>query len=279
MARHSDDKSKLIRILEETPLVNYACKKVGIGRTTFYRWVHSNPDFRREVERAIESGRSQWIEVAESALMKNVKNGTMDAVKFFLVNNAEQYAPKRPSPPPDSETKDPSRRKGGPSGDPDLRATKPMPPDLREQFQKTLRENGMLDELLTNAPFENANEAEIVDELEEERLADEEERRIKAEEDRKAAELTREEEDKRRIEDDARQREADRLKKLEDAITDVDDAAIERGNRMAWPEEAQQYPIKIRIKEFRRTFRSGEGAKQWDINWRGNYGNDGPSPL
>lgn len=279
MARHSDDKSKLIRILEETPLVNYACKKVGIGRTTFYRWMHSNPDFRREVERALESGRAQWNEVAESSLMKNVKNGMMDAVKFYLVNNDERYTPKRAAPPPGGEIKDLSRQRSGPSDDPNLRGAKPMPPHLREQFQRTLRENGMLDELSTNTPFENANEAEIVDELEEERLADEEERRIKAEEDRKAAELTREEEDKRRIENEVQQREADRLKKLEDAITDVDDAAIERGNHMAWPEGAQQYPMKIRIKEFRRTYRSGEGAKLWDINWRGNYGADGPPPV
>lgn len=95
MARHSDEKSKLIRILEETPLINYACKKVGIGRTTFYRWMKSNLEFKRGVERALESGRSQWVEVAESSLMKNVKNGKMDAIKFFLSHNEPRYVPLR----------------------------------------------------------------------------------------------------------------------------------------------------------------------------------------
>lgn len=95
MARHSDEKSKLIQILEETPLVNYACKKIGIGRTTFYRWMKSNLQFKRDVERAMQNGRFQWNEIAESALMKNVRDGKMDAVKFYLAHNDKRYIPKR----------------------------------------------------------------------------------------------------------------------------------------------------------------------------------------
>ncbi len=95
MARHSDEKSKLIQILEETPLVNYACKKIGMGRTTFYRWMKSNLQFKKDVEHALQNGRFQWSEIAESALMKNVKNGKMDAVKFYLTHNDKRYIPKR----------------------------------------------------------------------------------------------------------------------------------------------------------------------------------------
>lgn len=98
MARSSDEKLKFIQIIEETPLINYACKKVGIGRTTFYRWMKDNLEFKISVERALKNGRSYWVEVAESSLMKNVKNGRMDAVKFFLTHNDSRYIPKRTLP-------------------------------------------------------------------------------------------------------------------------------------------------------------------------------------
>jgi len=95
MARSKAEKSAFIKTLEETPLASYACKKVGIGRTTFYRWMRTNYGFKRDVERALKRGRSQWNEIAESALMKNVKNGKMDAIKFYLTHNEKRYAPKR----------------------------------------------------------------------------------------------------------------------------------------------------------------------------------------
>lgn len=110
MARHHDEQSKLVQILEETPLVNYACRKVGIGRTTFYRWMKDNLPFKKEVERALASGRSQWSEIAESALMKNVKKEKMDAIKFYLTHNDKRYIPKRAVfPPPEIDQKERER--------------------------------------------------------------------------------------------------------------------------------------------------------------------------
>lgn len=95
MARLNDEKSKLIQILEEAPFISYACKKVGLGRATFYRWIQGDFSFRRDVERAMRKGRLQCNEVAELGLMKNIKNGTMDAIKFYLTHNDKRYTPKR----------------------------------------------------------------------------------------------------------------------------------------------------------------------------------------
>ncbi len=95
MARFSDEKNQLIQILMETPMVNLACKKVGIGRATYYRWIKDNPRFKKEVNRALEYGRSYWNEIAESGLLKNIKNGDMSAIKYFLSNNDKRYTPKR----------------------------------------------------------------------------------------------------------------------------------------------------------------------------------------
>lgn len=95
MTRFSDEKSQLIQILMDTPLVSLACKKVGISRATYYRWIKDNAGFKKKVNRALEYGRSYWGEVAESALLKNIKNGDMTAVKYYLSNNDKRYTPKR----------------------------------------------------------------------------------------------------------------------------------------------------------------------------------------
>lgn len=95
MAHNSDKRNQLIEILNENPLVTYACKKVGIGRNTFYRWVRSNPDFKREVEHALSLGRGQWVDTAEAALMKAIRDGNLGAIKFFLTHNDRRYINKR----------------------------------------------------------------------------------------------------------------------------------------------------------------------------------------
>ena len=95
MAHNSDKRNQLIEILTENPLVTYACKKTGIGRNTFYRWMRSNPDFKKNVEKALTQGRDQWVDTAEAALMKAIKEGNLGAIRFFLTHNAQRYIPKR----------------------------------------------------------------------------------------------------------------------------------------------------------------------------------------
>jgi len=255
MARRSYDKSKLIQILETTPLVNYACKKVGVGRTTFYRWMKDNLDFRREVERALEAGRSQWNEVAESSLMKNVKDAKMDAIKFFLVNNDPRYRPKHASPSGGDMGNAP--RKGSSKDDAvNPRALAPLPPDLRERRDKLFRENGLLDALPGDAAVNGVDlEEEVATELEEERAAEAEERRQ---------------------EEEAVKRDEEARKKLEDAINIVDQDAINKGYKTSWPPILDMVPMEERIRGYRRTFGMGEEAQGWDFWWEQNKGRKGP---
>ncbi len=95
MARTSDERNKIIRLLADNPNIEHACKSVGIARATHYRWMESNVDYRRGVNRALKDGRERWIEVAEAALMKGVKNEKLRAIQFFLTHNDPRYMPKR----------------------------------------------------------------------------------------------------------------------------------------------------------------------------------------
>lgn len=93
--KNRDLRNKILEILSETPLINYACKKVGISRMTFYRWRKDNLDFRKEADRLLALGRENVAEMAEAALIKNIKDGKMDAIRFFLQNNDSRYMAKR----------------------------------------------------------------------------------------------------------------------------------------------------------------------------------------
>lgn len=93
--RNAYDKSKFIETLKEYPFVSFAAKKSGISRATIYRWMKDNPEFKKAMDDASEEGRLQCNDIAEMALMKQVKAGSLPAIKFFLTNNHEKYIPKR----------------------------------------------------------------------------------------------------------------------------------------------------------------------------------------
>ncbi len=95
MARNSDERKKLLEALREAPFISHACKKIGIARATLYRW-RENPAFEKEVQDALEMGRARGCDIAEAALFKQMQDGNMTAVKFFLQNNESRYALKRP---------------------------------------------------------------------------------------------------------------------------------------------------------------------------------------
>lgn len=84
-------KQLIIDTLRETPLINYAVKKVGIARTTFYRWMKVDKVFQINVNGALQEGHKCMIEFAESALFKKIKEGHFGSIRFYLENNHGNY--------------------------------------------------------------------------------------------------------------------------------------------------------------------------------------------
>ena len=91
------EKSKLIQVLSETPLVSFACKKVGVSRATFYRWYKDDKDFRDSVIPMLDIGRKNITDLAEQSLIKLLATGNMTAVRFWLQHNDPRYRPVRTS--------------------------------------------------------------------------------------------------------------------------------------------------------------------------------------
>jgi hypothetical protein len=89
---HSDaDRERFLETLAVTPFINHACKKVGIDRSTIYEWMDSDPAFKARVQRALGSGRKNLVEIAEVTLVGKIKEGDLNATKFFLTHNSKRY--------------------------------------------------------------------------------------------------------------------------------------------------------------------------------------------
>lgn len=60
--------------------VSRCCKAVGIDRWTYYDWCKADPEFKR----SIDAAREALIDTAESLLAKQMAEGNVTALVFFL---------------------------------------------------------------------------------------------------------------------------------------------------------------------------------------------------
>ncbi len=90
-SRIKRDKEMLLEHLEKTPIVQIACEKSSIGRSTYYRWLQSDPLFAKKAKKALQ----RWIflmnDMAESQLLKGMKDGNMTAIIFWLKSRHIAY--------------------------------------------------------------------------------------------------------------------------------------------------------------------------------------------
>jgi len=87
-------KQKLLKEIEKFGNVYLSCLKIGIGKATYYRWKQNDEKFRGLADEAERIGRENISEVAEYALLQNVKKGDQRAIEFALKHISERYKQK-----------------------------------------------------------------------------------------------------------------------------------------------------------------------------------------
>lgn len=81
MNKTEQHKKAIIEALEQSlGVVTTACKKVGIGRTTFYQWLKDDEEFKKQVD---DIGNIA-LDFAESQLHKQISDGNTSATIFYL---------------------------------------------------------------------------------------------------------------------------------------------------------------------------------------------------
>lgn len=89
--RITQDKSNIITQLAKVPIVQIACERVGIGRSTFYRWCNQDPVFAEQARSAVLEGKSMVNDMAESQLISSIKDKSFQAIAYWLKHNHPDY--------------------------------------------------------------------------------------------------------------------------------------------------------------------------------------------
>lgn len=91
----SYEQIKIIEYLQETPLVSFACKRTGIARATYYRWYKTDKKFKELVDIVLKQGRENINDLAKASLLKMIKEGNFNAIRFWLQHNDPVFRPVR----------------------------------------------------------------------------------------------------------------------------------------------------------------------------------------
>ena len=85
------DKKALLDKLSKMPIVEIACKQVGIPRSTYYRWRKADESFASACDEAIERSADIVNDIAESQLIAAIKGKDMRAIMFWLKHRHAVY--------------------------------------------------------------------------------------------------------------------------------------------------------------------------------------------
>ena len=84
-------KQKILSELERIPIIEIACKRLGIARSTFYRWIEVDDEFREAFQLAIDRGVDMINDMAESKLINGIKEDKHQSIVFWLRHNHPKY--------------------------------------------------------------------------------------------------------------------------------------------------------------------------------------------
>ncbi len=92
--RITADKNLLLEQLRKTPIVEIACSKAEIGRSSYYRWRKEDLQFAKDADEAIRDGSLLMNDVAEGYLIYAIKDKNMSAITLWLRSHHPSYKTK-----------------------------------------------------------------------------------------------------------------------------------------------------------------------------------------
>ena len=84
-------KQLFVEQLQKTPIIQLVCEKLGIGRTSYYRWRNSDKKFAKDCDKSISEGQYLVNDLAESMLVNAIKDCNLSAIRFWLQNHHADY--------------------------------------------------------------------------------------------------------------------------------------------------------------------------------------------
>lgn len=88
-------KKKLLEQLKKVPIVQVACERVDISRSTYYRWRSDDSSFAKAADEAIKDGVLLINDLAENQLLMMIRSFNITAIIFWLKNHHKSYKEKK----------------------------------------------------------------------------------------------------------------------------------------------------------------------------------------
>ncbi len=92
--RTQQNRQLMLEQLTKTPVVQIAVEKVGISRSTFYRWKEEDPKFAKEADQALTEGIALVNDMAESQLLSAIRDRNITAIFYWLNHRHSAYSNK-----------------------------------------------------------------------------------------------------------------------------------------------------------------------------------------
>lgn len=92
--RTQQNRQLMIDQLKKTPVVQIACEKTGIARSTFYRWKEEDKEFAKEADQALAEGVALINDMAESQLLSAIRDRNISAIFYWLNHRHSAYSNK-----------------------------------------------------------------------------------------------------------------------------------------------------------------------------------------
>ncbi len=90
--RQDANKKLVLEQLKKTPIVEVVCERCGIGRTTYYDWRNSDPDFKAKSDEAMKYGKDIVNDLSESQLIVLIKEKNFPAIQLWLRQHHPEYS-------------------------------------------------------------------------------------------------------------------------------------------------------------------------------------------
>jgi signal recognition particle GTPase len=89
------NQKKLIECLKKTSIIQIACQQADISRATYYRWREKDEKFKQKTDKAKKEGFEVINDLAETGLIKAIKNDNITAIFYRLNHCHPDYSDKR----------------------------------------------------------------------------------------------------------------------------------------------------------------------------------------
>jgi hypothetical protein len=88
------EKKRIVEQLQNMPIVEISCKRAGVARATYYRWLKKDPEFATKCMEALEQSTGAVNDIAEAKLISAIQEGNMTAISFWLRSRHQAYQTK-----------------------------------------------------------------------------------------------------------------------------------------------------------------------------------------